>query len=48
LLAKKPDLSPAGVAKTLEDAAAKLPAMAKKKRTGEFGSGFLDLVAALS
>ncbi len=48
VLASDPSLTPAQVADRLRKTAARVPAMKKRKWTQEYGSGLLDLEAALS
>jgi len=47
VLVKHPNYGPADVAKHLQQTTAKLPAMKNRKKTKEYGSGLLDLEAAV-
>lgn len=48
ILAKSPNYGPADIAKQLQRTAVKLPAMKNRKKTREYGSGLLDLQAAVA
>lgn len=48
ILAKHPGYGPANVTQHLQQTAAKLPDMRRRRKTKEFGSGLLDLKAAIS
>ncbi len=48
ILAKSPNYGPADIAKQLQQTAVKLSAMKNRKKTREYGSGLLDLQAAVA
>jgi subtilisin family serine protease len=47
ILARRPNYGPRDVARHLQQTATKLPAMKNRKKTKEYGSGLLDLEAAV-